>query len=70
MSEDEKTLEGKTVDHLILLVGGNPLPNAVAGRLLVKGWRTGYAVAHSGHKKHCRSVENLVHPARNGRKQN
>ena len=24
------------VDHLILLVGGNPLPNAVAGRLLVK----------------------------------
>lgn len=29
------------VDHLILLVGGNPLPNAVAGRLLV--------VADKGH---------------------
>lgn len=26
----------KVVDHLILLVGGNPLPNAVAGKLLVK----------------------------------
>ena len=29
-------LEERKVDHLILLVGGNPLPNAVAGRLLVK----------------------------------
>lgn len=36
MSESEETLECKKVDHLILLVGGNPLPNAVAGRLLVR----------------------------------
>jgi hypothetical protein len=28
-------LAKKEVEHLILLVGGNPLPNAVAGRLLV-----------------------------------
>ncbi|MCA9999994.1 MAG: DUF1887 family protein [Anaerolineales bacterium] len=27
----------KQVNHLILLIGGNPLPNAVAGRLLVRG---------------------------------
>jgi len=27
--------EDKKVEHMILLVGGNPLPNAVAGRLLV-----------------------------------
>ncbi|MCA9977777.1 MAG: hypothetical protein KC413_18585, partial [Anaerolineales bacterium] len=36
MTEDEKTLKDREVEHLILLVGGNPLPNAVAGRLLVK----------------------------------
>ncbi len=29
-------LMDRQVDHLILLVGGNPLPNAVAGRVLVK----------------------------------
>jgi hypothetical protein len=29
-------MEDKKVEHLILLVGGNPLPNAVAGKLLVK----------------------------------
>lgn len=29
-------LEEKKTEHLILLVGGNPLPNAVAGKLLVK----------------------------------
>lgn len=28
--------DDRKVDHLILLVGGNPLPNAVAGRLLLK----------------------------------
>lgn len=32
MSIDERYL----VDHLLLLVGGNPLPNAVAGKLLTK----------------------------------
>ena len=31
------TNEIPKVDHLLLLVGGNPLPNAVAGRLLVHG---------------------------------
>lgn len=36
MKDDEKIPEDKKVDHLILLVGGNPLPNAVAGRLLVR----------------------------------
>lgn len=36
MKEANKIPEGKKVDHLILLVGGNPLPNAVAGRLLVR----------------------------------
>ena len=36
MGEVEKIPESKIVDHLILLVGGNPLPNAVAGKLLVK----------------------------------
>jgi len=35
MMENEISLEYKS-NHLILLVGGNPLPNAVAGRLLVK----------------------------------
>jgi len=27
------TLQDKQVDHLILLVGGNPLPNAVTGNV-------------------------------------
>ena len=36
MHKHEQTLEDRKVNHLILLVGGNPLPNAVAGRLLVR----------------------------------
>lgn len=35
MAADNPIPDDKKVDHLILLVGGNPLPNAVAGRLLV-----------------------------------
>jgi hypothetical protein len=36
MKSDGEIPENKKVDHLILLVGGNPLPNAVTGRLLVR----------------------------------
>ncbi len=36
MTKQEIIPESKKVNHLILLVGGNPLPNAVAGRLLVR----------------------------------
>lgn len=36
MSIHSEIPENKKVEHLILLVGGNPLPNAVAGRLLVR----------------------------------
>lgn len=36
MNELHNSLSDKQVDHLILLVGGNPLPNAVAGRILLK----------------------------------
>lgn len=39
--------EEKRVDHLILLVGGNPLPNAVAGKLLAKPGAT-ITLLHSG----------------------
>lgn len=35
------------VDHLLLLVGGNPLPNAVAGKLLIKPGGT-ITLLHSG----------------------
>lgn len=35
------------VDHLILLVGGNPLPNAVAGKLLARSGGT-ITLLHSG----------------------
>lgn len=34
--EENNPLKAKQVDHLILLVGGNPLPNAVSGRVLLK----------------------------------
>lgn len=36
MKSNNKIPEDKKVDHLIMLVGGNPLPNAVTGRLLVR----------------------------------
>ena len=36
MKSEDRIPEDRKVDHLILLVGGNPLPNAVAGRLLVR----------------------------------
>jgi hypothetical protein len=35
MTENFEHLRHYQVDHLLLLVGGNPLPNAVAGKLLV-----------------------------------
>jgi len=46
MMEDE-TLSKYKSDHLILLVGGNPLPNAVVGYLLVKPNGT-ITLLHSG----------------------
>jgi hypothetical protein len=36
MAETSDELSPYQVDHLLLLVGGNPLPNAVTGKLLVK----------------------------------
>ncbi len=36
-NQDAKTInDERKVDHLLLLVGGNPLPNVVAGKLLCK----------------------------------
>lgn len=43
----EKELAQYQVDHLILLVGGNPLPNAVAGKLLSEPGGT-ITLLHSG----------------------
>ncbi len=36
MTDKSSIPPDKQVNHLILLVGGNPLPNAVAGRLLIR----------------------------------
>lgn len=33
----QRELKNRKVDHLILLVGGNPLPNAVSGQILLRG---------------------------------
>jgi hypothetical protein len=47
MDENQNAIERNKADHLILLIGGNPLPNAVAGQLLVRAEGT-ITLLHSG----------------------
>src|SRR6266850_1942355 len=62
-----KVLAAAKTEHLLLLVDGNPLPNAVAGKLLAESSGT-ITLVHSGGATGTAEVAQRLHTWLNGQK--